>query len=110
MLFVGADGLHYPLIFAVTLVTRHAQKEVKGPCIMWCDGWFVLRGTAIFSALCLDIGWIVAKKLYICIVPNQVRHMTYENICSIAFRITISEKHLSERTIHVESVRYRRRL
>lgn len=25
MLFVGADGLYYPLIFAVMLVTRHAK-------------------------------------------------------------------------------------
>jgi hypothetical protein len=25
MLFVGADGLYYPLVFAVTLVTRHAK-------------------------------------------------------------------------------------
>ena len=32
-----------PPCFAVTLVTRHAKKEVEGPCIMWCNGWFVLQ-------------------------------------------------------------------
>ena len=31
-----------PLIFAVTLVTRHAKGGGR-PCIMWCDGWFVLQ-------------------------------------------------------------------